>query len=237
MPINPITSANSSFGKNNNSENKKVLLSTSAAGAIIGAAAANFSKIKTNPENIDNFVKTIEEKLPMSSDTKTELQRLKETIKQVKTETSNKLQNLGITPETKEITVDSLLKNIIHPDQPDKTIQGLANDIEFIEGEARSLKTQLGKNAQYREKLQLINERKNIKKLIEESVDGKIDANKIRNIYSTPIQQNPKISGNVNVFNALTKKFNKQRLALFTVVGLVLGAVVGSFIKINNKNK
>ena len=84
MLIHPISSASlkASFGQN--SEKKSNYMAPFALGGlVVGGACAKFSQLKVNPENIEKFMKTVDEKLPMSGETRSSFAMLQDLIKKV----------------------------------------------------------------------------------------------------------------------------------------------------------
>ena len=123
MSVNPVNNFNVSFGE----KTKKInpLLPLSAGGLVVGAALGKLTGIKAESNNIDSFLKTVEEKLPMSFDNKSDFNNLKDKYTALKATADKRLTELGITKETQTISTNDLLNRIIHPDQPKKNLEGL----------------------------------------------------------------------------------------------------------------
>lgn len=233
MSVNPVNNFNVSFGE----KTKKInpLLPLSAGGLVVGAALGKLTGIKAESNNVDSFLKTVEEKLPMSFDNKSDFNNLKDKYTALKATADKRLTELGITKETQTISTNDLLNRIIHPDQPKKNLEGLQDEIKWVQGEANDLKGKADKALEYSKKLAIIKEKQKVKELVEKATDGTISASKLREFYNSDIINNAEIKDGVKNFDRIVKKFNKQRLILLAVLGTAVGATLGQYLKSHKK--
>lgn len=225
MQVHPVNSA-ISFGKKNEKK-QSLMLPATVVGGVGGAFYANQSKIKLDKDSYEKTVKIIDEKLDKSPDLEVRFSTLKKLIEKQKEKDIAHLKKLGITDTSSEILVDDLLKKYVN--NPEKTLIGLGHDITWAKGEAKDLEGE-----KLAKKMAEIDEKLFIKNLAEKAVDGKV---KVDDFLIERVKENKIIKDEINEFWYIVNKFNKKRLWLFSAMGLVLGGVIGSMIKISKKEK
>lgn len=234
MPIYPINSTSISFGENK--KQKNYLLPSAAGGLLLGTILGKKTEIKTNTNNIDDFIKTVEKKLPMSIDIKKDFDYLKNKIYSFSETANKKMEEMGISKEQKFISKNELFNKIIHPNQPNKNMDGLNSEIKWVEGEVDALKNKPEKIIELNKKTSALKEKIKIKNLIEETQGENISIDKLKNIYRKKLDDNIEIKSGIDNVNRMVKKFNKQKLFLFSSIGLISGTILYQLFK-TNKNK
>lgn len=225
MLINPVISASVSFGQETKKQNSFVL-PFAVIGGVAGGLGAQFTQLKTSPDEVDTFIKTVDEKLPMSGQTRSSFFMLKDTINNARESAVKKLQTLGISKESNEISVNDLLSKVVQNDS--KSLNGLNEDIKYIQGEISYLETQKDKAAEYLSKLNILEEKKAVKNLVEQAADGKIATAKLISAYESGIKNNPHIKSQLEVFSNLIRTYNKQKLICYPIIGLIIGGITGA---------
>lgn len=227
MQIRPVHSA-VSFGQK---DNKKTLtVPTAVVGTIGGLAYAHNSKIKLDKDSYEKTIDIIDEKLDKNHNLESRFSFLKEKFEAEKQYNNTQLEKLGITAETKEISVDDLLKNYVYNDS--KTVEGLGHDIKYAQGETSVLKDDA-----LALKLKDIEEKTFIKNLAEKAKDGKVNADEVRAYFAKQIKENKFIKDEIQSFADIVDNFNKKRYWLFAAIGLLAGGTIGYMIKLNKKDK
>ncbi len=235
MRVDPINSANVSFGKKNKDRDKSFLLPGAIVGAAGGAAYASFSKLKINKENIEESFPVIQEKLPMSETEKDIFDNLKSRIKEKRQYIDEKYGLMNITKETKEVSVQDALKGVVF--DPSKSYKKLEDEINWDRGVLEGMKNQPEKAEQIAKTSQSLNDKIAIREFIKDSKENKINASKIKNYFESMITDNAKIKAGKEEVISFVNAFNKRRVGLYSIVGLAAGTIIGSFIKINSNKK
>ena len=83
MLIHPVSASLKSTSFGQNKEKRNYMLPVALGGAVVGGATAIFSQLKVNPENIDEFMRTVDEKLPMSGENRSSFAMLKDRINNI----------------------------------------------------------------------------------------------------------------------------------------------------------
>jgi len=234
MPVNPINSVNVSFGKKNKEKKQTALLPGALAGAAGGMLYANLSKIKFDKNNLENTYKNIGKELSMSETEKDSFIEIKSQLDNKLSIIKAKYKKMKITPETKEISVQDLLNGIVY-DPNNKSFEKLNDEINWVQGEINS-----GNFSQESllSKTQALDEKLKMKTLIETSQDNKIEVSKIKEYYESTLRNDNRIKSGIESVSSFVKSFNKRRIGMYGVIGLVAGGVIGNMIKINsNKNE
>lgn len=236
MPIYPISSANISFGKKNNNKKQTALLPGAAGGAVIGGLTAHLTKIKFNKDNLETGFKTVSEKLPMSDVDKDTFDNLKDYYDTKNSEIKDIYNALNITNETKEIPSQNVLNHFIDC-KDDKSLKKLGEEIAWIQGELTN--PSAFSPEELVKKQRALKEKIDMKVLVDEAEknNNMIAVSKIKNYYEKNLKFDSKIKNGLKNVNTLVTRYNKQRTYMFPVIGLVLGAILGSFITITTKNK
>ena len=227
MLINPVSSASVSFGRETQKSNA-FILPFAVIGGVAGGIAAQFTQLKANPEDVDAFIKTVDDKLPMSGQTRSSFFMLKDTINKAREAAVKKLEELGIPKEAKEISVNDLLNKFVQNSQ--KTLKGLNDDIKYVQGEISALENQKDKVAEYLSKLKIVEEKKAIKNLVEQATDGKIATEKLISLYENGIKNNPQVKSQLEAISVLINKYNNQKMLYYPVIGLIIGGITGTLV-------
>ena len=224
MQVHSVISA-VSFGQKNDKK-QTLTFPTAVVGTIGGAFYANQSKIKLNKDNFEQSVAIIDEKLDKDFNLEERFSALKKAINKQKEMDKKHLEKLGISSESTDFDVNELLKK--HVNNPEKTIEGLKHDIKWAQGEVTNLE-----GSELVLKQQEIAEKIFIKNLAESAVDGKVN---IKDFLIKQIQEENVIKSEMRDFSYIVDVFNRKRLGLFSVIGLVAGGILGYMIKINKKD-
>lgn len=227
MLVCPVNSASVSFGQETQKQHS-FMFPSAIIGGVVGGASAKITQLKINPQDVDSFIKTVDDKLPMSGQTRSSFFILKDTLTKTRENAFKKLQELGISKDLTEVSVNDLLSKVVQNNQ--KTLNGLNEDIKYVQGEADYFKTQKDKAAEYLSKLKIIEEKKGMKTLVEQATDGKILTSRLIDFYESGTKNNPQIKNQIEAISNLVNKYNKQKIIYYPIIGLIVGSIIGSFV-------